>query len=75
VGIFLTALATGKSVREGAKLAKLSEHRVARWVAFDDFGPAVMDAQRKRRFAKTNPFSGKAVDAMAELTVALQDRT
>jgi hypothetical protein len=75
VRIFLAALAAGKSVRDGAKLVGLSERRVTRWVGFNGFGPAIFGARRKGRIAEANPFSGKAVDAMVELTIALQDRT
>lgn len=74
VRIFVAALAAGKSVREAAKLAGLSERRIARWVAFYGFGPTVKAAQRKGRVAKADPRGGKAVDAMVELTIALQNR-
>lgn len=62
-------------MRDGAKLAGLSEHRVARWVAFNGFGPAVIAAQQKGRIAQADPFTGEAVDASVDLTIALHDRT
>jgi hypothetical protein len=55
-------------------LAALTERRILRWVAFNGFFPAVEEAQRKGRVAKDDPFGQAAYDAVAELTLALQDR-
>jgi hypothetical protein len=52
VHVFLAALAAGKSVPTALKMAGLSERRVARWIAFNSFGPAVKKAKRKGWLSK-----------------------
>ena len=74
VRIFLAALASGASVRASAKLAGLTERRIARWVAFNGFFPPVEDAQHKGQVAKDDPSGREAYDASAELALVLQDR-
>lgn len=75
VRILLAALATGKTVREAAKMAGLSERRVARWVAFNGFLPTIRKAQRKGKTARNKPFSDEAFASLTELNAALSDRT
>jgi hypothetical protein len=75
VRVFLAALATGKSVREAAKLATLTERQIERWVAFHNFLPAVRGAQRKGKLANEDPFGDGQLDALIELNAALADRS
>jgi hypothetical protein len=71
----LAALAAGESVRAAAKMAELSEHRIARWVAFCDFLPAVRKAQRKAKRAKGNGLGAAQIDALLELRAAIAERS
>jgi hypothetical protein len=75
VRIFLAALAAGESVRGAAKIAELSERRIVRWVAFNDFFPAIKKAQNKGRRTKHDPFGVNASKALIELNDALADRS
>jgi hypothetical protein len=76
VRVFLAALAAGKGVPEAAELAALSMHRIARWVAFCDFLPAVRKAQRKGKRYNSDGVEGEVrIDALIELSAALDDRT
>jgi hypothetical protein len=75
VRVFLAALAAGKGVPEAAGLAELSTHRIARWVAFCDFLPAIRKAQRKGKRYNSDGAGEARIDALIELSAALEDRT
>jgi hypothetical protein len=75
VRIFLAALAAGKAVADAAELAELSTHRIARWVAFCDFLPAIRKAQRKGRRSKGDRTGDVRIDALIELSAALDGRS
>lgn len=74
VRVFLAALAAGKSVPTALKMARLSERRVARWIAFNGLGPAVKKAKRKGWLAQRDPYSDAAIDGLMALNAALFDR-
>jgi|GEM_PF-6633384 hypothetical protein len=53
-------------MRGAAKIAALSERRIARWGAFYAFFPAVEEAQPRGQVARSDPFGQYAFDTSME---------
>ena len=75
VRIFLAAIGAGKSLDEACDLSGLSERRIARWIAFNDFGPTVKKAQHSGRVARREGLGGVPLENLLELNAALTART
>jgi transposase len=75
VRMFLATLSAGESVSEACSRAGLSKRRIARWIAFNDFGSAISKAKRRGEIARKEAFEKAALDASIELALAQEDRT
>jgi hypothetical protein len=74
VRIFLAAISAGRGVSAALDLSGLSERRVARWIAFCDFGTVVGKAKRKGRRARMDIDGSASLAGLCELNAALSDR-